>query len=178
MKKTGTIEALNVSPKGFYEGFLLKTGTRIAQINLPKEKRESASKHLKPGEKITVEVEHREPRGEPVHEVYQLVRMLGSNGDFKSDKHRTQRFSGVVGTLNYALHGEINGGILDSGDFLHLKPEGARILKVKAGMHVEGRGKTRPMVDGHAVIEAKEVNGIEMQGHKAKKKQAAKHSKR
>jgi hypothetical protein len=153
MKKTGTIEALNVSPKGFYEGFLLKTGTRIAQINLPKEKRESASKHLKPGEKITVEVEHREPRGEPVHEVYQLVRMLGSNGDF-------------------------NGGILDSGDFLHLKPEGARILKVKAGMHVEGRGKTRPMVDGHAVIEAKEVNGIEMQGHKAKTKQAAKHSKR
>jgi hypothetical protein len=35
MKKTGAIEAWNISPKGFYEGFLLKTGKRLSQVNFP-----------------------------------------------------------------------------------------------------------------------------------------------
>lgn len=150
MKKTGTIEALNVSPKGFYEGFLLRTGKRIAQINLGKEHRHNV---LKLGEKVTVEVEREEPEGKPAHEVFRLVGRIdgaGPSGDF----------SGVVVTLNYALHGEVNGGILDSGDFLHLKPAGARAVKLKVGMLVKGKGGTRSMVDGHTVLEADEVNGI------------------
>ena len=37
MKKTGTIDALNVSPKGFYEGILLSKGRGRIQVNLPKD---------------------------------------------------------------------------------------------------------------------------------------------
>ena len=28
---------MNISPKGFYEGFLLKSGKNVVQVNLPKE---------------------------------------------------------------------------------------------------------------------------------------------
>ena len=159
MKKTGTIEALNVSPKGFYEGFLLRTGKRIAQINLGKEHRHHS---LKLGEKVTVEVEREEPEGKPAHEVFRLVGRIDGDGP-------SGDFSGVVVTLNYALHGEVNGGILDSGDFLHLKPAGARAVKLKVGMLVKGKGGTRSMVDGHTVLEADEVNGIAIERGKAKK---------
>jgi hypothetical protein len=74
--------------------------------------------------------------------------------------------------LNYALHGEINGAVLESGDFVHLKPEGASAVRIKLGMKLEGVGETRPMVNGRSVIEAKEVNGIAIEHHKALKKHA------
>jgi hypothetical protein len=176
MRKTGTIEALNVSPKGFHEGFLLRTGKKLVQINLPKGEF-IWGKILTSGEQLTVEIEPEQPHGKPEHAVFSLVRLLGVNGHLAEggDKHGSRRFSGSIVRLNYALHGEVNGGILDSGDFLHLKPEGAREAKLKAGMQVEGLGMTKPMVGGHAVIEAEEVNGIVIR-HKKAKKHASKHA--
>jgi hypothetical protein len=171
MKKTGTIEALNVSPKGFHEGFLFRTGKKLVQINLPKGKLRGLGKDLTSGEQIAVEIELEEPHGEPEYTVYRLVRLLGVNGGLANggDKHGIRHFSGSIARLNYALHGEVNGGVLDSGEFLHLKPEGARAVKLKAGMQVEGKGVTKPMVGDCAVIEAEEVNGIAIRHNKAKK---------
>ena len=168
MKKTGTIEALNISPKGFYEGFLLRTGKKLIQMNLPKDERGTSPKHLKVGESITIEAEREEPHGKPAHEVFRMSHKSDEHSR-KRDAQKTRDFSAVVLALNYALHGEINGGILDSGDFLHLKPAGARELKLKVGMHVEGQCSTKPMVGGHLVIEASQVNGVEIR-HKPKKK--------
>jgi hypothetical protein len=149
VKKTGTIEAVNFSPKGFHKGFLLRTGKRIVQINLPKGESGTMDKCVNPGERVTVEVEPEEPHGEPAHSVFRLVLLLGVNGHLaEDDKHGNLHFAGRIEKLNYALHGEVNGGILDSGDFLHLKPEGARAVKLKVGMQVEGRGSTKPMVGG------------------------------
>jgi hypothetical protein len=149
MKKSGTVEALNVSPKGHYEGFLLRTGKHLIQINFGKHG-EHAAEQLKAGDEVTAEVEAEEPHGEPAHRVYRLVRLAGGGSEF----------SGAVERLNYALHGEVNGGILESGDFLHLKPEGARAAGIKVGLKVKGRGARKPMVGGKSVIEAEEVNGI------------------
>ena len=83
-----------------------------------------------------------------------------------------KHFSGRIERLNYALHGEVNGGILESGDFLHLKPEGARAINLAVGMAVEARGKTRPMPGGRFVIDADEVNGTVIGHHQTKKKHA------
>ncbi len=169
MKKTGIIEALNVSPKGFYEGFLLRAGKKLVQINLPKHEVARAENSLEVGKKITVELEAEKAHGEPQHEVF---RFIGTGFEEQGSKP----FSGIVERLNYALHGAVNGGILESGDFLHVKPEGARALKLAIGMQVEGRGRTKPMVDGHWVIEAEMVNGVKIQHHKAKKKHGPKHN--
>jgi hypothetical protein len=93
------------------------------QINLPKGEF-IWGKILTSGEQLTVEIEPEQPQGKPEHAVFSLVRLLGVNGHLAEggDKHGSRRFSGSIVRLNYALHGEVNGGILDSGDFLHLKP--------------------------------------------------------
>jgi hypothetical protein len=163
VKKTGSIQSFNVSPKGHYEGFLLRTGKGIVQVNLPKDQAYGLSNEWRPDSKIAIEVEEEESRGETEHKVFRMI-----------DRPKAGKFSGRVERLNYALHGEVNGGILESGDFLHLKPEGARAVGIEVGQAVKGKGRTKPMVDGHFVIEADEVNGISMeqQKHKAKKKHA------
>jgi hypothetical protein len=174
VKKTGTIEALNVSPKGFYEGFLLRTGKTIVQVNLPKDEPGMLYQGIELGKRITAEVKAEQTHGEPAHGVFRLVRLTSANGH--SSKAKRHPFSGRIARLNYALHGEVNGGILVSGDFLHLTPEGARALKLKLGMQVQGLGHTKAMIGGHLVIEAEKVNGIEVQRHKANM-HAAKHRK-
>ncbi|WP_031498320.1 hypothetical protein [Bryobacter aggregatus] len=168
MKKSGTIQAMNLSPKGRYRGFLLKTSKGTVQINLPKGKTNDL---LKPGVEIAAEVEEEESRGKRGHRVFRLLHLLKENG---GNGH--SQFSGKVLSLNYARHGEVNGGILDSGDFLHLKPEAARAVALKVGMEVTGVGHTKPMAGDHAgdhlVIEAEEVNGIQMDLPRKATKQA------
>ena len=115
-------------------------------------------------------------KGHPSHPVYQLVSL--KNGDkhqvsvaaFSHDD--SNPFSGVVERLNYALHGEVNGGILDTGDFLHLKPQGATALNISVGMKVQGIGSIKPAIGGHRVIEAEEVNGIKLDKKPKPKKKA------
>ena len=82
------------------------------------------------------------------------------------------RFSVKVERLNYALHGEVNRAILVTGDFLHLKPQGAAALAIAVGMEVKGVGSTKPMISGFRVIETQEVNGIKLD-HKPKPKKKA-----
>jgi hypothetical protein len=163
---------MNISPKGTYEGFLLKSGKNVVQINLPKERLHSFADGWPSTGKISVEVEAEDSWGAPAHKVFRLVRVI-DNGSRKAEDgpHIRNHFSGRIDRLNYALHGEVNGGILESGDFLHLKPEGARAINLAVGMAVEARGKTRPMPGGRFVIDADEVNGTVI-GHQTKKKHA------
>ncbi len=109
---------MNISPKGFYEGFLLKSGKNVVQVNLPKEHLHSFADGWAPGSEISVEVEAEEPWGSPAHKVFRLVRVV-DNGGRKADKdhHPPRDFSGRIERLSYALHGEVNGGILESGRF-------------------------------------------------------------
>jgi hypothetical protein len=116
-------------------------------------------------------VEAEEPWGTPAHKVFRLVRVVDKGGrKAETDQHPPRNFSGRIERLNYALHGEVNGGILESGDFLHLKPEGARAVGLAVGMAVEARGTTKPMPGGRFVIEADEVNGTVIRPGKSKKK--------
>lgn len=146
---------------------LLQTEKGLIQINLPKEQLGLFSHSFQSGDTITADVEKEEPHGSPSHPVFR-IRFPPKAGP--------RSFSGRIERLNYALHGEVNGGILDSGDFLHLKPEGASATGLKVGMTVKGRGPSRPMVGGHLVIEAEEVNGTAIHHHKAKKKHGPKHA--
>jgi hypothetical protein len=165
VKKTGTVHSINISPKGFYEGFLLKSGKNVVQVNLAKEHLHSLAGGW-PSDR-------EKSWGSPTHKLSKLVRVL-DNGGRKAEKYdRTPgKFSGRIERLNYALHGEVNGGILDSGDFLRLKPEEAQAVGLTVGMAVEARGRTKPMPVGHFVIEADEVNGTVIGHPKEKKKNA------
>ena len=164
---------MNISPKGFYEGFLLKSGKNVVQVNLPREHLHSLADGWAPHGEISVEVEAEEPWGTPAHRVFRLVRVVDRGGRKAERDHPPLReFSGRIERLNYALHGEVNGGILESGDFLHLKPEGAQAVGLVVGMAVEARGTTKPMPGGRFVIEADEVNKTVVGHGKAGKRHA------
>ena len=172
LQKHGIVQSFNISPKGAYEGLLFKTGGELIQINFPQELSTEIADLASPGKEIQLEIETAEVHGRACHPVYRLIGIADSEkGSFslKNDGHQRRQFSGQIERLNYALHGEVNGAILNTGDFLHLKPHGAAALELKIGMQVHGTGSTKPMVGGHQVIEAEEVNGISME-KKPKKK--------
>ena len=159
VKRTGTVEALNVSPKGFYDGFLLSTHEGLVQINLPKNG--SFGDFLASGDEVSAELARERVRGEPQHPVFRLLRLISHNSEERQTRDvDDDRFAGRVKQLNYSLHGEVNGAILDSGEFLHLGPEGARAVGLTVGMSVSGYGARKPMIGSHRVIEAEEVNGV------------------
>jgi hypothetical protein len=162
MQKTGIVQTFNVSPKGGLEGLLLESAGEIIQINFRPEHADEITAIAAEGKELKVDVEPEEERGHPSHPVFRLVSLDGHNG----------HFAGKVKHLNYALHGEVNGAILDTGDFLHVKPHGAAALHLKPGMKVKGVGSSKPMFDGHRVIEATEVNGVPL-GKKAKPQKKA-----
>lgn len=177
-QKHGIVEAFNVSPKGSYEGLLLRDKSGLLQINFPQEWAATITEFAPEGEEIDAEVmPEEEEKGHAAHDVYRLLGFTSSKrkeefslADSNGNSSRT--FSGTVRRLNYALHGEVNGAILDSGDFLHLKPHGASALKLAVGMKVKGMGSTKPMVAGHHVIEAEEVNEIRLERKPGPKKKS------
>ena len=90
-----------------------------------------------------------------VHAVYRAV-----PPDEAGHEEHDVEVVGVVRGLNHALHGEPNGVVLDSGNFVHLKPEGMKRLNLSVGQRVVARGKARPMATGRCVLDAESVNGV------------------
>jgi hypothetical protein len=162
MEKTGIVQTFNVSPKGTLEGLLMRIDRDIIQINFRQEFAAEIVSVAAEGKELKADVEPEEAHGHPNHPVFRLLSLGGRNG----------HFTGKVKHLNYALHGEVNGAILDSGDLLHVKPNGAAALDLKPGMKVTGKGSSKPMFDGHRVIEASEVNGIQLEKKPKPKKKS------
>jgi len=151
---SGKVRSLNLSPKGSCESFLMDDGKRIVQINFSKG---HVSNGLKPGQSLSVNVKAYEDDRPSDHPVFSWI------------EQKKENFQGVVKQINYALHGEPNGAILKSGEFVHLHPDGARAVKLSVGqtLSVEGDAHTSP--DGYVVIEARIVNGLTLK-HRGKKK--------
>lgn len=151
----GKIQSFNVSSKGFYESFLLQNGKEVVQINLPREAGPEAARELKPDGEVAVTVKAVENGRPSHHPVYEWVQ----------DKSAPQE--GIVKQINYARHGEPNGAILETGEFLHLRPEGAKAVGLEVGQKLSFEGEVRTAPGGHPVIEARVVNGAAI--HHAKK---------
>jgi hypothetical protein len=166
LKKSGIVQSFNISPKGTYEGLLLKDKNTTVQINFPPHLSSVISESVKVGSKLQVSATDWPTDKPQDHPVFELVEVEG-----KALNESNGSFSGVITRLNYALHGEVNGGILDSGDFLHLKPKGAAAVGIEVGLKVKGHGSRKPMVGNKSVIEADEVNGIKID-HKPKPKKS------
>lgn len=159
----GVVEYLNFSPKGAYEAVLLKTrkGQRV-QLNFPPEWSDEIATELKPGDRVSANVEPYGDERPGDHPVYFLHCLKGAKGVQFGNTARSP-IEGNVDRINFAKHGEPNGAVLDSGHFVHLKPSGARLIDLRIGQRltVEGRSKHR----GHGqaqVIEAERVNGIDL----------------
>ena len=164
---TGVVLQHNFSPKGDIEGFILGTDTGPVQVNFPHGPESATHPAPAQGMRCRVEVadDHHAAKHDPGdHPVCAFV----ANPDEAPERAGATTVEGVVARLNYARHGEPNGVVLDSGDFVHLKPLGMHRVPLKVGSRVVADGPIRPTVTGHRVVEARTVNGIEIAHGKTK----------
>jgi len=101
-----------------------------------------------------------EPEGkhhEGDHPVFHFVAVEGEKNEHGAGPGHV---TGTVKRLNYARHGEPNGVVLDTGDFIHLKPHGMKRTALAVGQQVTAEGPSRQTTVGGRAIEAKIVNGI------------------
>lgn len=154
------------SPKGEIEGVLLSAEGAPVQIVFERHDSESpaAFEGVRPGQTVRVETEllGPSPKGAAEHAVHAFGRLLEVDGRKPSKPSATAAagYRGTIVRFNYARHGAANGVVLDTGDFIHTKPDGLARLKLKIGAVVTADGDARQLVDGSGwAVEATVVNG-------------------
>lgn len=134
------------SPRGGTEGFLLDVDGVTVQFVCAEDDLACAS--LEPGAPLVAHgtVRPDTGKGPAAHEVYDLVALPRA-------KPAAQAVAGKVVRFNYAKHGEPNGVVLDSGHFVHTKPDGLKRLAWKVGQRVEVAGRpTQPLSDRRGLV--------------------------
>ena len=163
-KLTGTFVQVVYSPKGGVEGLLLESDGQNVQFVLPKddEARAGLVAGLKPGQTITVSCDSLPPsgKGDGVHPVRTLDRIVAIDGSVpKKAKAAAAGYSGTIVRFNYARHGAPNGYVLDTGDFIHVKPDGFARLGLKPGDTLQAEGDAHFLATGGGwAVEATTVN--------------------
>ncbi len=163
-KLTGTFIQIVHSPKGGVEGLLLDSGGQTVQFVLAKDAEASAAlvSSLKPGQSLTVsgDATPASNKGHSVHPVHALDRIMAIDGKApRKASAAASGYSGKIVRFNYARHGAPNGFMLDSGDFIHVKPEGFAKLGLKIGDTVLADGDAHFLSTGGGwAVEATTVN--------------------
>lgn len=152
------------SPRGEIEGLLIDTDGIATQFCFDRHGSEvpAAGRELRPGQTLVVEGSEAppSPKGESLHTVYDFVRLVSVDGCPAPAAEAEADVEGTVQRFNYARHGAANGVVLDTGDFIHTRPDGLVPLGLQVGDRVRARGPVRPLVTGAGrVMEARRVNG-------------------
>jgi hypothetical protein len=163
----GRVSGFNLSPKGVPEGILLDVAddVGIVQVNFDSEVAGQLTRVVSEGQAVAVDATEADAHAEAAHAVFDLVRLHDAGGKLllvaEGSPEPDVSVRGKVVRLNHARRGEVNGGILDSGEFVHLKPHGVKAIGgLSVGQTLEARGEVRSGWSGHRVIEARTANGI------------------
>jgi len=158
---SGTLQQLLFSPKGGIEGLLLEVDSKPIQVCLEPGDADANALNEAVGKPIEVKAsaDHSPKTKDGAHPVYQLD-SITTLAERAHKSNGTQPIKGVVASIHYATHGEPNGVILASGEFIHTRPHGMKKLKLDVGAKVVAHGKVRTTVLGTALIEAHEVNRV------------------
>ncbi len=159
----GRFQQLIYSPRGSIEGVLIDTDGVPTQFVFDRhdEGAARAFEGLKVGQALVIEgIEAGpSPKAESEHTVYRFERLASVDGEPPRRARAEERIEGTVVRFNYARHGEANGVVLDTGDFIHMKPDGHAKLALKVGDRVRAEGRTQPLATGQGrVVEAVRVN--------------------
>jgi hypothetical protein len=159
----GLLRQLLFSPKGGIEGLLMTHRNQSVQVSMEPHLVDVGTLAQAVGQSIEVKaLPDRSPKTEqgahPVFKLNSIVRVAGEK--YRSKSQHDGRVSGIVESIHYARHGEPNGVILTSGEFVHTRPHGMKKLKLRVGSKVVARGARRITALGTALIEAHRVNRI------------------
>jgi hypothetical protein len=158
---SGRLQQLLFSPKGGIERLLLQVDHKPQQVCMKPGTADAKALNDAVGKPIEViaSPDHSLKIKAGAHPVYQLDSITTLAG--KACKpNAPQPISGVVANIHYAKHGEPNGVILESGEFIHTRPHGMTKLKIQIGSRVVAHGEARLTILGSALIEAHEVNRV------------------
>ena len=161
---SGHLQRLLFSPKGGIEGLLLQVDHKALQVSMEPGSADAKALNDAVGKPIEVlaSPDHLPKTKDGTHRVYQLDSITTLAGKaFKSNA--PQPISGVVANIHYAKHGEPNGVILESGEFIHTRPHGLKKLKLQVGSKVVAHGEARTTILGTVLIEAHEVNRVTLE---------------
>lgn len=153
------------SPRGEIEGFLMATSSGPVQIAFGA--KDAFARQfiagLSDGEQMEVQARRSPPapHGEGRHPVFEFDRWPDSGSQPRAPQAaKADGVRGRVARFNYARHGEINGVVLETGDFLHLKPDGFERAAIDLGDFVEAHGPVQRLADGGGwVVEVQTLNG-------------------
>ena len=164
-KLTGTFAQIIYSPHGGVEGLLLSQEDGVIQVVLDKDDEKAAAlvSTLKDGQQLVVSADEMPPskKGAGAHPVVALRKLVSVDGKTPPKPAAFKAgYSGTITRLNYARHGAPNGFVLDSGDFVHVKPDGFAKLGLKVGDRVTAEGDAHFLSTGGGwAVEAMSVNG-------------------
>ncbi|MDB5818388.1 MAG: hypothetical protein JWQ11_2028 [Rhizobacter sp.] len=153
-----TLTQYLLSPKGEIEGLLLVDDEGLMQVVMQPDDGRRFLAFAPVGTELELWVQVRPSKdgaGEVEHRVFDLVEYEMPT-DADEGVYGEWTTSGEITSLNYAKHGEVNGAILDNGDFVHLRPDASREAGLAVGQTLHARGDIRSHVLGGRVVEVTE----------------------
>jgi hypothetical protein len=164
---TGTSKHLLFSPKGGIEGVLVKVGKELVQITVDPGTGPTLARLAAPGKRVKILASpERSPKTKhAAHPVFKFESFADANGhalELPEDDLANVTVKGIVASIHYARHGQPNGVVLESGEFVHLRPDGMQRVELPIGSKITAIGAVRMTVLGTRLVEAHRVNRIDL----------------
>jgi hypothetical protein len=154
------------SPKGDIEGVLLAIKGAVVQVTInPAAAGLALTRATALGKRLRLlaTADHSPKTAHAAHLVYKFNSFADAAGqaiDAPGADPAKAVLKGVVATLHFARHGEPNGVVLETGEFIHLRPHGMALLGLGVGAEVRAVGELRLTALGQPMLEARQVNRI------------------
>ncbi len=158
---TGTVDGYNRDPRGRINSVVIKSGGRLDQFGLPPDLAAGLSTIAPAGQQVTaVGVPEREVGDRTI---YRTTKLTGAGGKeiavpTPGTPPTPVHVEGTITRLNFAAGGEVDGAMLDNGDYVHTGAPAAATLAV--GSKLSADGPAVQLADGNQAIEATTVNGV------------------
>ena len=125
----------------------------------------SLLKKIGPGKRLRLLVSlDRSPKtAEAAHPLYELVALADASGKAIPPTDGLASMKGVVARIHYARHGQPNGVVLQTGEFIHLRAHGMAATNLDVGSKVVASGEVRTTVLGTRMLEAHNANGYDIE---------------
>jgi hypothetical protein len=160
---TGVCQQLLFSPKGDVAGALVTRKGKVVQLTFEPETGAVFTRRCSPGQRVRVlaVVDHSRKATGGAHPVYAFRSFADASGHAR--KHadvdgRETTITGTVAALHFARHGQPNGVVLRTGEYLHLRPAGMKECGLAVGARVTAVGEVHMTVLGTRMLEASRVN--------------------
>ena len=155
------------SPKGGIEGVLIAVKSNVRQVSTDPETGAVLAKITGPGKRLRLlaVADHSPKTKHSHHPVYKFVSFADASGnpiELPEADLDNVTIRGVVESMHYARHGQPNGVVLETGEFIHLRPDGMAQAALEIGSKVTAVGQVRMTLLGTSMLETHRINRIDL----------------